>query len=44
MKRIVGFMDPEANLKGEGWQIVQGWYGLGSGGFSGLGLGMSHLF
>ncbi|GAB6457794.1 stage V sporulation protein E [Bacillus luti] len=41
MKRIVGFMDPEANLKGEGWQIVQGWYGLGSGGFSGLGLGMS---
>ncbi|WP_336770239.1 putative peptidoglycan glycosyltransferase FtsW [Bacillus bombysepticus] len=41
MKRIVGFVDPEANLKGEGWQIVQGWYGLGSGGFNGLGLGMS---
>lgn len=41
MKRIVGFTDPEGNIDGEGWQIVQGWYGLGSGGWNGLGFGMS---
>lgn len=41
LKRIVGFLHPEEHMDEEGWQIVQGWYALGSGGWNGLGLGMS---
>lgn len=41
MKRIVSFMNPEADPLGDGYQITQSWYALGSGDFFGLGLGMS---
>lgn len=41
MKRIFGFLDPEKNPLGDGYHIMQSWYGLGSGEFFGLGLGMS---
>lgn len=41
MKRIFGFLDPEANPLGTGFHVIQGWYGLGSGELFGLGLGMS---
>lgn len=41
MKRIVSFLNPEADPMGDGYQITQSWYALGSGDFFGLGLGMS---
>lgn len=41
VKRILGFLDPEANALGDGYQIVQSWYALGSGEIFGLGIGMS---
>lgn len=41
MKRILSFMDPEADAMGDGYQVIQSWYGLGSGELTGLGLGMS---
>lgn len=41
VRRILGFLDPEANALGDGYQIVQSWYALGSGEFFGLGIGMS---
>lgn len=41
MKRIVSFTNPEADPLGDGYQITQSWYALGSGDFFGLGLGMS---
>ncbi len=39
--RVISFLDPFADIKGEGWQVVQGLYAIGSGGFFGLGLGQS---
>lgn len=39
--RIIGFLDPWADLRGSGWQVVQSLYALGSGGIFGLGLGQS---
>ncbi len=39
--RIVSFLDPFKYKMGKGWQIVQSLYAIGSGGFFGLGLGMS---
>jgi cell division protein FtsW len=38
MKRLVAFLDPWANPKGEGFQLIQSLYALGSGGFFGVGL------
>lgn len=39
--RVTSFRDPFSDLTGDGWQIVQSLYAIGSGGLSGLGLGMS---
>lgn len=39
--RIVSFLDPFKYKMKEGWQAVQSLYAIGSGGFFGLGLGMS---
>ncbi len=41
MKRLLSFMDPFKDKAGDGWQVVQSLYAIGSGGFSGLGLGRS---
>lgn len=41
MQRILSFLDPFADKTGSGWQAVQSLYAIGSGGFSGLGLGRS---
>lgn len=41
LKRLMAFMDPFADLTGNGWQIVQGLYAIASGGLFGLGLGQS---
>lgn len=41
MQRLVSFMDPFKDKAGDGWQVVQSLYAIGSGGFSGLGLGRS---
>ncbi len=41
LDRITGFLDPWADMKDTGWQVVQSLYALGSGGIFGLGLGQS---
>ncbi len=41
MARFVSFLDPFADKQGDGWQIVQSLYAIGSGGIFGLGLGQS---
>ncbi len=41
LARIVSFLDPFADKQGDGWQIVQSLYAIGSGGIFGLGLGKS---
>lgn len=41
LARIVSFLDPFADKQGDGWQIVQSLYAIGSGGIFGLGLGQS---
>lgn len=41
MQRLMSFLDPFADKSGSGWQAVQSLYAIGSGGFSGLGLGRS---
>lgn len=41
LDRIVGFLDPWADVKGTGWQVIQSLYAIGSGGIFGLGLGQS---
>lgn len=41
LKRITAFMNPEADMLGDSYQIVQSLYAIGSGGFFGLGLGQS---
>lgn len=38
IKRLVAFVDPWANPKGEGYQLIQSYYALGSGGVFGVGL------
>ena len=40
-QRLIAFLDPWKDPKGDGWQIIQSLYALGSGGPFGLGLGMS---
>lgn len=41
MARITAFIDPFADAQGDGWQIVQSLYAIGSGGIFGVGLGES---
>ncbi len=38
LKRVTAFLDPFADKLGDGWQIVQSLYAIGSGGIFGLGL------
>ena len=38
MQRIMAFLDPWQSPKGEGYQLIQSYYALGSGGFFGVGL------
>ncbi len=40
-KRVASFRDPFSDLTGDGWQVVQSLYAIGSGGLGGLGLGRS---
>ena len=39
--RIQSFLDPFADKTGDGWQVVQSLYAIGSGGLFGVGLGES---
>lgn len=40
-KRVVTFLDPWQDKLGDGWQVIQSLYAIGSGGLFGLGLGQS---
>jgi cell division protein FtsW len=40
-ERLAGFLDPFADPLGKGWQAMQTFIALGSGGLTGVGLGMS---
>jgi len=40
-ERVASFREPFSDLTGDGWQIVQSLYAIGSGGLAGLGLGQS---
>jgi cell division protein FtsW len=40
-KRFDAFLDPYADPKGDGYQLIQGYYALGNGGVFGVGLGAS---
>lgn len=40
-ERIVFFLDPWQDVRGEGYQLVQSYYALGNGGWFGTGLGLS---
>ena len=39
--RLISFLDPFADSLGDGWQVVQSLYAIGSGGLFGVGLGNS---
>lgn len=39
--RLASYLDPFADKQGDGWQIIQSLYAIGSGGFFGLGFGNS---
>ena len=39
LKRFVTFMNPWQDIRGDGWQVVQSLYAIGSGGLFGVGLG-----
>lgn len=41
MERILSWMNPDADRLGFGWQVTQGQYAMGTGGFWGVGLGAS---
>ncbi len=41
ISRIVTFLNPWSDITGDGWQIVQSLYAIGSGGLFGVGLGES---
>ena len=40
-KRLTSFFNPEADIRGDSWQVNQSLYALGSGGIFGKGLGQS---
>lgn len=40
-RRLIAFLDPWKDPQGNGWQIIQSLFALGSGGLFGMGLGMS---
>ena len=39
--RLTSFLDPWADVSGDGWQVIQSLYAIGSGGLFGAGLGQS---
>lgn len=41
VNRVVAFLNPEQDLKGDNWQAAQSLYAIGTGGIFGLGLGQS---
>lgn len=41
MRRIIAWLNPEANADTDSYQFLQGLYAIGSGGFFGKGLGNS---
>ena len=41
LQRVVTFLDPWKDATGNGWQVIQSLYAIGSGGLFGLGLGES---
>ncbi len=41
LARVTSFLDPWKDLQGDGWQVVQSLYAIGSGGLFGRGLGHS---
>ena len=41
LKRVTTFLNPWSDKLGDGWQVVQSLYAIGSGGLFGLGLGQS---
>lgn len=41
LKRLVSFLDPFKDMQGDGYQVVQSLYAIGSGGLFGRGLGKS---
>ena len=41
INRIMTFLDPWSDAKGDGWQVIQSLYAIGSGGLFGVGLGES---
>lgn len=41
MRRVTGFLNPELDPIGSGYQIIQALYAFGSGGLDGVGLGLS---
>ena len=41
LKRVTTFLNPWSDQLGEGWQVIQSLYAIGSGGLFGLGLGQS---
>ncbi len=41
MARVTTFLDPFKDIQGDGWQIVQSLYAIGSGGLFGVGFGQS---
>ena len=41
LARVTTFLDPFKDIQGDGWQIVQSLYAIGSGGIFGAGLGQS---
>ncbi len=41
LARVTSFMDPFKDIQGDGWQVVQSLYAIGSGGLFGAGIGQS---
>lgn len=41
LQRVVTFLDPWQDATGDGWQVIQSLYAIGSGGLFGVGLGES---
>lgn len=41
LQRVTTFLDPWKDMRGDGWQVIQSLYAIGSGGLFGAGLGES---